>query len=98
MTHSSDSTSINDFHARLRDHLDQSRTSGRPLFVTSNGRTEAVVLSPAVFDELIVQVELAKSLAVLDRSEHDIKAGRTRPAKAGIRQIADELNVELDRA
>ena len=98
MTHAGDSTNISDFQARLREHLDQSKTTGRPLFATSNGQTEAVVLSPAVFDELTSQAELTKSLAVLDRSEQDIKAGRTRPARAGIRQIADELNIQLDRA
>jgi PHD/YefM family antitoxin component YafN of YafNO toxin-antitoxin module len=67
------------------------------LFVTTNGETEAVVLSPSAFDELMDQADLARSLALLDRSMEDIKAGRTRPAKAAIQQIADELNLTLDR-
>jgi len=97
MTRSSDITSFTDFRARLRNHLDQQKKTGRPLFVTTNGEPEAVVLSPATYDELIGQVELLQSLALLDRSEDDIKAGRTRPAKEAIREIARNLNIELDR-
>ena len=77
MTRSTDITSFSDFRAHLRDHLDQRKATGRPLFVTTNGETEAVVLSPAAFDELTDQAELARSLGVLDKSMEDIKAGRT---------------------
>ena len=98
MTRSDDITSFTDFRSRLRDHFDQSwGAQGRPLFVTSNGETEAVILSPATFDELMDQVELAKSLAVLDQSMADIKAGRTYPAKKAIKQIAKKLKLKLDR-
>jgi PHD/YefM family antitoxin component YafN of YafNO toxin-antitoxin module len=71
--------------------------NSRPLFVTNNGETEAVVLSEAAFDELMDQVELARSLAVLDESEDDLKKGRVRPAKAAIREIADGLKLKLNR-
>jgi prevent-host-death family protein len=97
MTRAGGTTSFADFNARLRDHLEQSKATGRPLFVESDGRTDAVVLSPAAFDELMERAELAESLAVLDRSAVDIRAGRTRPAKVGIRQISEKLGLPLDR-
>jgi PHD/YefM family antitoxin component YafN of YafNO toxin-antitoxin module len=97
MTRSTDITSFTEFRAHLRAHLDQRKATSRPLFVTTNGETEAVVLSPSAYDELMDQAELAKSLALLDRSMEDIQAGRTRPAKAALRQIADELKLKLER-
>jgi prevent-host-death family protein len=97
MTRSTDITSFTDFRAHLRDHLDQRKATDRPLFVTTNGETEAVVLSPAAFDELMDQAELAKSLAIIDRSMEDIKAGRVQPFKDAIREIADELGLKLKR-
>ena len=97
MTRSDDITSLSDFRAHLRDHLDHRKETGRPLFVTANGETEAVVLSPAAFDELMDQAELAKSLALIDRSMEDIKAGRTQPAKTALRQIARKLGLKLNR-
>ncbi len=43
------------------------------------------------------QAELAKSLSLIDVSMEDIKAGRTQPAKAAIRRIADALGLKMDR-
>ena len=97
MTRSTDITSFTEFRAHLRDHLDQRKATNRPLFVTTNGETEAVVLSPSAFDELMDQAELAKSLAVLDRSMEDVKAGRGQPLKQAVREIAAELGLKIDR-
>ena len=97
MTRSSDITSFTEFRAHLRDHLDQRKVIQRPLFVTTNGETQAVVLSPAAFDELMDQVELAQRLAVLDRSMEDVKAGRGQLLTDSVREIAGELGLTLDR-
>jgi prevent-host-death family protein len=97
MTRSTDITSFSDFRARLRDHLDRQKKTGRPLFVTTNGETEAVVLLPAVYDEMVQELELVESLALIERSEEDLKAGRTRPALDAVREMAKNLNLKLDR-
>jgi prevent-host-death family protein len=97
MTRSTDITSLTEFRAHLRDHLDQRKATSRPLFVTANGETEAVVLSPAAFDELMDQAELARSLTTLDRSMEEVKAGRGKPLKQAIREIAKELGLKLKR-
>ncbi len=97
MTRSSDITSFTDFRAHLRDHLNERKATSRPLFVTTNGETEAVVLSPTAFDELMDQAELAKSLAMLDRSMEDVEAGRGQPLKQAVRDICAELGLKLAR-
>ena len=97
MTRSSDITSFTEFRAHLRDHLNQRKTSNRPLFVTTNGETEAVVISPSAFDELMDLADLGRSLTQLDQGMEDVKAGRTRPAKKALRQIARELRLKIDR-
>lgn len=97
MTRSTDITSFTDLRRNLRVQLDRIQSTGRPLFVTTNGQTEAVVLSASRFDELISKAELAESLASIERGAEDAKAGRTRPMRDGIRQIAEDLGVTLDR-
>ena len=97
MIRSTDITSFTEFRAHLRDHLDQRKATRRPLFVTTNGETEAVVLSPSAFDELMDQAELGKSLAVLDRSMEEVKAGRGQPLQQAAREIAQELGLKIDR-
>ena len=97
MTPADDIASFSEFSAHLRDHLDHRKTTNRPLFVTTDGQPEAVVLSPAAYDAMRDQADLANSLVTLDRSMEDIRAGRTQPAEQAIRNIAADLNLSLDR-
>ena len=97
MARSTDITSFTLHRRHLREHLRHVQESGRPLFVTTNGRTAAVVLSPESYDALADKAELAETLATLDRSAEDVEARRTSPAKEALRRIADELDLKLDR-
>ncbi len=97
MTRSTDITSFTEHRRRLRDHLEQVRRTGRPLFVTSNGATDAVVMSPAAYDALADKAELLEALAQVDRSSVDIREGRTTPAKPALDKLAGELGITLDR-
>jgi prevent-host-death family protein len=97
MAPSPDITSFTEHHRHLRDHLRQVRETGRPLFITTNGETDAVVLSPEAYDALAEKAELAESLATIDRSRDDIAERRTQAAKPALRRIADELGLSLER-
>ena len=97
MARSTDITSFTEHRRNLRDHFRQVRETGRPLFITTNGETNAVVLSPEAYDALADKAELAESLAMIDRSMEDIRTGRTQSAKPTLKRIADELGRELDR-
>lgn len=97
MLRTSDITSITEHRAHMKDHLRQVRETGRPLFITSNGQTEAVVLSPKAFDQLADEAELARSHRMLERSAADIAVGRVQPAKRAIGDIAKEFGLKLKR-
>ena len=87
-----DITSVTEHRQRLRDHLNQVKETGRPLFVTSNVETEAVVISPEAYDALMEEVELARSLTMLDRSMEDIRSGRTQPMREALKALIEEFN------
>ena len=97
MARSDDITSFTEHRQHLREHLRRVRETGRPLFITTNGHTDAVVLSPEAYDALADKAELAESLALLERSMEDVKEGRTQPAKPALKRIADELDLKLER-
>lgn len=97
MNRSTDVTSFTEHRQHLRDHLNQVRKTGRPLFITTNGETDAVLLSPEAFDELAERAELAESLKTLDRSMEDIREGRVRPLEQAVREIARKLDLKLSR-
>ncbi len=97
MVRTTDITNFTEHRNHLRDHLRQVRETGRPLYITTNGTTDAVVLSPEAYDELADKAELAESLTMIDRSIGDIRGGHTQSAKQALKKIADELGLKFDR-
>lgn len=97
MTRSTDITSFTEYRQHLRHHLERVQETGRPLYVTTNGKTDAVVLSPEAYDALVGKAELVDTLTALERSAEDMREGRVQSAKAGLQRIAAELGLTLQR-
>ncbi|MBY0262587.1 MAG: type II toxin-antitoxin system Phd/YefM family antitoxin [Phycisphaerales bacterium] len=97
MVRSTDITSFTEHRQHLREHFDQVNKTGRPLYVTTNGKTEAVVLSPEAYDRLVENAEREAIEREVRAGLEDVKAGRERDFREGIRQIASELGLKLDR-
>jgi prevent-host-death family protein len=94
MIRSSDITSTTDLRQNLREQLDRLKKTGRPLFITTNGETDAVVLSPDAFDDLVEKAELVDSLRTIDQSMDAYKSGRVQPIREAVQQIARELKLK----
>lgn len=88
MARTTDITSFTEHRRQLRAHIDQVRRTGRPLYVTSRGEPEAVVLSPDLYDELFDLAELARSIEGIETSLSDVRAGRIRPFAEALSEIA----------
>lgn len=97
MTRTTDITTFSDLRQNMRERLDRLKKTGRPLFVTSNGEPDAVLLSPSAFDALVEKAALAENLAAIDRGVQDVKAGRVRDFRDGVRAVADKHGLKLDR-
>lgn len=93
MIRTTDITSTSELRQNLRQRLDRLKASGRPLYVTTNGETDAVMLSPTAFDELVEKAQLIDSLKAIDRSMDDYKKGRARPFRKAMQNIASELRL-----
>jgi prevent-host-death family protein len=85
----------------LRSHMSENfqyvQETGRPLFITSNGRTAGVVLSPDAYDSLAEKAEIADNMTLINRGLEDVKAGRVYKAREDIRAIAAERGIHLAR-
>jgi prevent-host-death family protein len=86
---------LSEHRAHLTAHFQHVQQTGRPLFVTSNGRTAAVVLSPEAYDALAEKAELVDNLGLIDRGLEDVKAGRLRDARAGIHELARKHGIAI---
>lgn len=78
---------LTEFRRDAAGYLKRLRKSKKHLLLTQDGRAAGVVLSTAEYDRLIAEMEAAEVRAAIDRSMADIKAGRTRPAEAVIRDL-----------
>ena len=65
---------LTDFRQHTADHLKRLKKSDRPTLLTQNGKTAAVVLSEALYEQLLTEAELGHSLSALQES-----LGDTRP-------------------
>lgn len=95
VTRTTDITSFTEHRRNLREHLARLHETGRPLYVTTNGRTDAVVLSPRAYDELAEKAELAESLGVLERSAEDLAVGRVRELRPALERLVRELGLTI---
>ncbi|MCA9772717.1 MAG: type II toxin-antitoxin system ParD family antitoxin [Myxococcales bacterium] len=59
-----------------------------------NSRSEVIRAALRGMEE---QERKAATIAMMKQSMEDIRAGRTRPAKAALRQIAEDLGLHLGR-
>lgn len=86
-----------EYRAHLAEHHRRVQETGRPLFVTRDGRTSAVVLSPVAYDRLAEAAQQAEELAAIRRSVADVEAGRVRSAKDALRDIAARVGIPVVR-
>ena len=96
MTRTTDITTFSDLRQNMRERFDRLKQTGRPLFVTSNGEPDAVLLSPEAFDSLSAKAEIAEDMAAVERGMQDVRAGRVQDFRQAIRDIADRLGLKIE--
>ena len=84
MRFSSQVRSISHVKAHAAEILDQLAECGEPLVITQNGEAKAVLLDVVSYEATRDTLALLKLLAL---GQQDIEAGRTVPARDGIRKL-----------
>lgn len=73
-----------DLRARLKDYLD-SAFSGEPVIVSRKNNQNVVIVSEREYNELMKAKRNAEYLAMLDKSDEELKAGKI------VRKTMEEL-------
>lgn len=81
--------SLTDFNRNPNALLDEARASGRPLYLTKNGKACAVVMDPDAFERVMTFREelLAREMRVYSgilQGFEDVQEGRTTSAEEGL--------------
>jgi prevent-host-death family protein len=83
--------SLSDFRQKATEILDRLNRTGEAEILTVNGEARAVLMAPAVYDELAREIELARDVAAIRRSMKQFDEGKGRP----IDEFFDELRAKL---
>jgi PHD/YefM family antitoxin component YafN of YafNO toxin-antitoxin module len=87
-----DIKSATEFRSKMREHLSRLKENGRAEVLTVNGEAEAVVMSPATFQQLIDDAEYGRSIRLIRQSMQQFKDGKGVAADA----VFAELRAKLD--
>jgi PHD/YefM family antitoxin component YafN of YafNO toxin-antitoxin module len=68
--------SLSDFRQNAGETLDRLANTGEAEIITVNGEARAVLIAPAVYDELAREVELARDVAAMRKAMKEIADGR----------------------
>lgn len=83
--------SLTDFRAKASETIERINRTGEAEIITVNGEARAVLLAPAIYDELAREVELARDVAAIRKSMKQIAEGNRITAEELHRQLRGEL-------
>ena len=83
--------SLTDFRQSATETLDRLNRTGEAEILTVNGEARAILMAPAVYDQLARELEIARDVAAIQRSIRQSKEGKGRKAKDFFAELRAEL-------
>jgi prevent-host-death family protein len=83
--------SLSEFRRKAAETIERLNKTGDAEILTVNGEARAVLMSPAVYDQLAKEAMLARDVAVMRRSIQQFKEGKGQEVNA----FFDELRSNL---
>jgi len=88
---SEDIKSVSELKKKTNEIFNQMHRTGRPIIVTVNGKPDAVLLDVEVFEKKLKALNLG---LLLVEAEKDVKEGRTREARAFMKELRRNAKVQ----
>ncbi len=88
--------SVTNFKRQTAQYLEQLHKTGEPVVLTVNGKAEIVVQDAAAYQKLLeaaAQADKEETLAAIREGLADVKAGRTKPARAALKALAKKYGI-----
>ncbi|MEM7773398.1 MAG: type II toxin-antitoxin system Phd/YefM family antitoxin [Cyanobacteria bacterium P01_A01_bin.37] len=94
----SDIYPVSDFNRKPAEHIKRLQETRRPEVLTVNGKAALVMLAPDVYDALLQQAELLKSLQQIEQANADFEQERSRPASEAFAELRHRLKIQHPNA
>lgn len=79
---------LTEFRANVAAVVQQVRETGRPVILTQNGKSAAVLLDPAIYEALIEELEVLRDV---QEAERQVAAGEVIAHRTARRQLLNRL-------
>jgi PHD/YefM family antitoxin component YafN of YafNO toxin-antitoxin module len=83
--------SLSEFRDRAAETLDRLNRTGEAEVLTVNGEARAVLIAPAVYDELARELEVARDAAVIRQSMKEFDDGKGLSIEEAHQQLRGDL-------
>jgi PHD/YefM family antitoxin component YafN of YafNO toxin-antitoxin module len=83
--------SLTEFRQKATETLERLNKSGDAEILTVNGQARAVLLSPAMYDELARDAQLSRDAVVMRTAIHQIENGEGRDAEGFLDELRSQL-------
>jgi prevent-host-death family protein len=90
--------SLTKFKRQTAEYLERLHESGEPLVLTVNGKAQVVVQDAAAYQKLLeaaAKTEREETIAAVREGLADVKAGRTKPARAALIALAKKYGIPV---
>lgn len=90
--------SLTNFKRQTPAYLERLREDGEPIVLTVNGKAEVVVQDAAAYQKLALAAAKAdrdETVAAIKAGLADVKAGRTKPARAALMALAKKYGIPI---
>lgn len=83
--------SLSDFRQKAADTLERLNKTGEAEIITVNGQARAVLLSPAVYDQMMRDANLSQDVAMVRKAMKQIDDGQGLEVDAAMTPLRKEL-------
>ena len=88
--------SLTNLKRQTAEYLQQLHKTGEPVVLTVNGKAQVVVQDACAYQRLLEQaakVDRDETVAAIRAGLADVKAGRTKPARAALKALAKKHGI-----
>lgn len=88
--------SLTNFKRQTATYLKRLKKTGTPVVLTVNGKAEVVVQDPEAYQKLVetaARADREETVAAIRAGLDDVKAGRTKPARAALKALAKKYGI-----
>jgi prevent-host-death family protein len=90
--------SLTNFKRQTSDYLKRLHKTGEPVVLTVNGKAQLVVQDASAYQKLVdaaAKADREETIAAIREGLADVKAGRTKPARAALKALAKKYGIPM---